>query len=104
MYSTYVRAPLCCQWSLQSVLLPSHVDLPPEIPDEQMRETASSSEASVFSPVTTPSGPVSLYRALYSYNPMEQSPNPNPETELELELGQMVIVYGDVREVSGDRV
>lgn len=73
-------------------------DLPPEIPDEQMRETASSSEASVFSPVTTPSGPVSLYRALYSYNPMEQSPNPNPETELELELGQMVIVYGDVRE------
>ena len=54
-----------------------------------------------FSPSPTPSGPVSVFKALYSYDPGQMSPNSNPSSELALQKGQVLLVFGDMGEVSG---
>ena len=54
-----------------------------------------------FSPPPIPSGPVSVFKALYSYDPGQMSPNPNPSSELSLQKGQVLLVFGNIGEVSG---
>ena len=46
-------------------------------------------------------GPVSVFEALYSYDPGQMSPNPNTSSEVALKKGQVLLVFGSMREVSG---
>lgn len=62
---------------------------------------SSPTSAMGFSPSPTPSGPVSVFKALYSYDPGQMSPNPQPSSELALQEGQVLLVFGNMGEVSG---
>jgi len=45
-----------------------------------------------------------VYRAIYSYNPVECSPNEQPDSELVLCAGDYVFVCGDMDEVLSNYV
>ena len=49
-------------------------------------------------------GGVSVFVTKFDYNPNADSPNDNPETELSLKRGEFVYVYGDVDDVSEQKV
>ena len=40
-----------------------------------------------------------VYVAIYSYDPLQYSPNDQPESELALNVGDYIFVYGDMDEV-----
>ena len=63
-------------------------------------QDSSPTSAMGFSPPPIPSGPVSVFKALYSYDPGQMSPNPNPSSELSLQKGQVLLVFGNMGEVS----
>lgn len=44
-------------------------------------------------------GPIQVFQAKYSYNPIQHSPNENPDAELPIDAGDYVLVYGEMDEV-----
>ena len=41
-----------------------------------------------------------VFRALYEYIPARDSPNDNPDAELQLQADELLLVHGDLDEVS----
>jgi hypothetical protein len=44
-------------------------------------------------------GPIQVFQAKYSYDPIQYSPNENPDAELPINSGDYVLVYGEMDEV-----
>ncbi|XP_078338451.1 peripheral-type benzodiazepine receptor-associated protein 1-like isoform X7 [Crassostrea virginica] len=43
-------------------------------------------------------GPIQVFQAKYSYDPIQHSPNENPDAELPIDAGDYVLVYGEMDE------